>query len=486
MSLLSPYDGIAVIARSGSGGRAARAAMAALMFALADPLGPLAAAVVVVAVAVGWYPALGIPALWVLSLVGGRSQPSAGVLLRPRDHPELFALLGEVARRVGFDTPLVVRLVPVPDAGVVAVGSRRRRRCVLFLGWPYLRQLPARQLAAVLAHELAHELPGPDAATRWLLAARTALVDSLDRTVHPPRLLAAPLLARTRRYAFDVELAADAAAAAAVGTEACRDALQATYRLDSAFEPFAGWYLPRLAEAGEYPVDLYAAYADALADPLVGEWARRDAALHDAGADDPELTHPVLSRRVAALPPVVVDGPPGDPGRPVPVGDAAELDRRCVELLLDAPPGLTPVRLLDRDPGWFTPPLAEARSELSAATRAVTGRGDLDAALDAVASGAWRDVAARLERVPAHVPEPVARLALRDTYAGCLVAVLSGLLLEAGHTRVSRWSLARLRAPDGGLVDVRGLVERALDGGDPAPLRALAATGRHPGTRAAS
>ena len=57
----------------------------------------------------------------------------------------------------------------------------------------------------------------------------------------------------------------------------------------------------------------------------------------------------------------------------------------------------------------------------------------------------------------------------------CLGGALSGCLLDAGWHRFSRWLTGALVNPNGADVDVRELIEQALDGADPAGVRSLLA-----------
>jgi len=58
---------------------------------------------------------------------------------------------------------------------------------------------------------------------------------------------------------------------------------------------------------------------------------------------------------------------------------------------------------------------------------------------------------------------------------GRLGRAVSGCLFDAGWHRFSRWLTGALVDPNGVDVDVRELIEQALDGADPADVRSLLA-----------
>lgn len=70
-----------------------------------------------------------------------------GVRVTPADQPELWALVRDVAHRVGVPAPSAITIIADVDAGV--------RDRVVSIGAPLLAWLTENQLKAVLAHELA-------------------------------------------------------------------------------------------------------------------------------------------------------------------------------------------------------------------------------------------------------------------------------------------------------------------------------------------
>jgi Zn-dependent protease with chaperone function len=404
-----------------------------------------------------------------------------GRAIRPANEPELAALVQAVAERMGFRVPLLVRVIPVPDAGLIATKVTGVRVFVLVLGWPLLRGLTAAQLAAVVAHELAHEMHIGDRRTSRLLAARESLVESMDNGVHVPAAVAGKLLRATQRRSWELETAADASSADVAGSTAVRGALEQSGLIMAAFEVLGERWASALADDGSYPQDLYdaldAAMGDAHAARLVAAAAQ---AADDADGLDPYgiSTHPPLATRVAAIP----ERPQGDwdPNKPVPMRDGEAVDRWCVQELVgseDPSNELRPVRVLDCAPERFDVPVGEANAALVEATGCDSARAAMAAILEAIADGTWVQLARAIDPEIGSAP-PALRPSLgRDVLVGCLGRAVSGGLLDAGWHRSSRWMTSALVNPDGEDVDVRMLIEQALDSADPSTLRSLLALG---------
>jgi Zn-dependent protease with chaperone function len=106
------------------------------------------------------------------AFLGGQELPGRAV--RPEDEPELAELVRRAAERLGFRALLLVRVVAMPQAALGPARVSGVRVFVLLVGLPLLRALTAGQLAAVVAHEPAHEQPG-DRRTEWLLRARARI-----------------------------------------------------------------------------------------------------------------------------------------------------------------------------------------------------------------------------------------------------------------------------------------------------------------------
>lgn len=78
-----------------------------------------------------------------------RAQP-----IQPRQAPDLYGALYELARRAGLSRPPTLYYIPTPMLNAFAVGSRDQAAIALTDG--LLRRLDGRELVGVLAHELSH------------------------------------------------------------------------------------------------------------------------------------------------------------------------------------------------------------------------------------------------------------------------------------------------------------------------------------------
>jgi heat shock protein HtpX len=93
------------------------------------------------------------------------------VRLAPAQAPELFALLAALARRAGLPRPPLLYIIPSPTLQAMASGGREAPSVAVTSG--LLRALPRRELAAVLAHEIAHIRHGDLLVLRLATAAAT-------------------------------------------------------------------------------------------------------------------------------------------------------------------------------------------------------------------------------------------------------------------------------------------------------------------------
>ncbi|MEU1184399.1 M48 family metallopeptidase [Streptomyces sp. NPDC005820] len=402
--------------------------------------------------------------------------PLPGRAVHPDDEPELAALVRDVADRLGFRAPLLVRIVPVVQASLGRVRVSGVRTHVLFLGLPLLRTLTEAELASVVAHELAHQRHVGSRRAGFLRYARSRLTDRLDARVRPLAPLAAPLLRASQPDFWRAETAADADAARVAGAAATAAALRRTVRLHAVFEGLGDAWLSDLAERDAWPEDFYDALDAALADPHVAHRAALAAAEEDA--IDPYATadHPPEAVRLAALPALPGTGTYG--GTPVTLRNAPEITRWCVHRLalqdgedendveavrlLDLPPD--ELRGLDDDSGT---------ARLFKVTGHDTPEAAVRAALDTLADGTWPRLARRLEpglrRVPRSVRAHVARTVCAAVVAGALAEVLE----TSGWTPATRWTDTVLTSPDGRTVDLRELLTEAVTTTDPTAVRAL-------------
>ena len=159
------------------------------------------------------------------------------VPLTPASAPQLVALVAQLSRRAGLERPPALFLIPAPVLQAMAAGSRESPSLAVTSG--LLQTLSSRELAAVLAHEIAHIrhgdmlvmglAAGAGAMTRamstagmFLLLAYFPILWSTDAAISPAAialLVAAPMasdllqLSLSRRR----ELLADAGAVELTG-----------------------------------------------------------------------------------------------------------------------------------------------------------------------------------------------------------------------------------------------------------------------------
>lgn len=427
----------------------------------------------------GLWPGAGLLALWVLSglmRTAGRA-PLPGRAVRPGDQPELTALVKDVAERIGFRAPLLVRIVPEPNAALGPARVSGVRSHVLLLGLPLLRTMTSAQLTAVVAHELAHEREVGDRRTVWLTRARAALQERLDGRLGLLTPLVAPLLRASGQRAWETELAADAVSVRIAGVVAVRGALERTSLLDEAFHGLGERWFAELAEDDSYPEDFYAAFDAVLRDPHV---ARRSARLASEAADPYGLaSHPPIARRLAALPDAGDEGPDGT--EPVTLYGTEALERWCVRELAglrghdgagDPPGAPRPVRLLGPD-GRRAPGTADDGGPLREATGAGSAAEAVMGALDAVAEGDWPRLARRIEPGLRWVPRAERPSAARAVLVGSMAVALSAVLRGSGWRLAGRWMDTVVTAPDGTVLDLRDMLAATVDGGDPGAVRVL-------------
>ncbi|WP_329335748.1 M48 family metallopeptidase [Streptomyces sp. NBC_00663] len=458
------------------------------------------------------------PVVFLLIAVFGAAAASRrlpGRAVRPPDEPQLAALVQDVAERLGFREPLLVRVVPDVHAALHRAKVSGIRAYVLVLGLPLLRALTADQLAAVVAHELAHEQHVSHRRTAWLLRSRRLLEVCLAPRLRPLAPLSAPLLRATQPRAWRTETDADADAARIAGTRATTTALERTVLLDAVYRSLGRRWWSALAQDGSYPQDFYDALDTAATDPHVAHRAARVAAERESVDPYATADHPPTAARLTALrdtaPPAVTSY--GE--EPIPLRTAEALERWCVEQLLaqhtargrnrrpkratagasssrSPKPGKTepssrhpklgetdqprPLSVLALSPDRLQELLdAKGPSPLRTATRRATPPDALEAALNAVADGTWPRLARRVEPRIRQVPASVRRAFARDVLADAMLPPVTEALRAAGWTRASRWRTSVLTAPDGTTLDVGDTLTAALDSDDPAPVRALLA-----------
>ncbi len=244
--------------------------------------------------------------------------PIDGRLVASEEAPGLWALLHELVARLGSLRPDNI-VVGLTGGFFVSSGPKRLRPAgttlsgrTLYLPLPALPLLRADEVAAVIAHELAHFSGGDTEWSQRFLPIYAGVERSLDAvataatgTAGTPSPLVSPSL-RLGRFAMDRfhravrhwsrlrEFAADAAGAGVTSTDASARALLRV----SAMQPRIEEVLSAAARApDEAPADLVAAILDQAAARGLGDPA---AHLEDE-QPHPTDTHPPTRQRLVAL-----------------------------------------------------------------------------------------------------------------------------------------------------------------------------------------
>jgi Zn-dependent protease with chaperone function len=231
-----------------------------------------------------------------------------GPHLASKDHPELFALIDDVARDTGQPPPKDVYLVPDANAfvtqrgGWMGFGGRR----VMGLGLPLLQTLSVTEMRAVLAHEFGHFHHGDTALGPWIHATRAAIARTLSSLRQSTVRFAfvwywKAFLRATHAISRAQEFAADALAARTVGADALTSGLRKVAGVAAAQSAYLQQEVAPVLRAGRRP-PLAAGFEQFLCVPRIqaSVQALVEAEMREA-RDDPYDTHPPLSRRIEAL-----------------------------------------------------------------------------------------------------------------------------------------------------------------------------------------
>ncbi|MCT2581836.1 M48 family metallopeptidase [Actinophytocola gossypii] len=422
--------------------------------------------------------------LWVLA--AKIDTPVHGVPVREHEQPELWALVRRFAAAAGTAPPDDIHLTAEANAGVVEdtrllglISTRRH----LFIGAPLLAGLSAAQFAAVLTHELAHysnrdtRFAGVAYRSRRAFAHTMNTVnrnDYLQRALHfLLRHAAARALRASRSLSRRQEIAADQAAAVAVGSAATVAAFRELAPIAGSWDAFLNNHLVAGWAAGYLPADPF------------GGYGRLRASLHDELAKlranppheaDPDDTHPPMSERIAAIDALRAPGT-----MRVPAGSALGLLRDPLPLLdaalLDA---LVPEARTKRRVDWPTlvrvggiASLTEHTGQVLATAARLTGRPPSPhTLLDALDAGLLTELCPTDQPEAPRVRRERARLIVREGLFGAVVTTLT----DAGAVvwRESWPSVGEMRLDERYRVPLPDLVDAAVaDRPDTAGLRAL-------------
>lgn len=239
-----------------------------------------------------------------------------GPRLTPDTQPRLFAVIKEVAERMGQAMPREVYLVPNLNAfvsergGILGIGRRR----VMGIGLALLQTQTLSQFRFILAHEFAHYHGGDTALGPWIYRTRAALERSLV-SLRERSWLQAPFIwywhqfmRLTQGVARQEEFAADALAANTFGAGPGMAGLGKVASLSMAFDAyFNREYVPALNGGTRPP--LSDGFSRFLAVPGIQK-GLTEIDRHEAeeAKAHPYDSHPSTRERLVAL----QDIPPGE------------------------------------------------------------------------------------------------------------------------------------------------------------------------------
>jgi Zn-dependent protease with chaperone function len=229
--------------------------------------------------------------------------------LSPEQHPELHALVGRLARRMGVAPPDELQLGPRLNASFGALREGLRRRRILALGVPLFAALDEAELTAVVAHELGHERGGDVALGAWAHRTRAALARTLEGLEGSAFWLDLPFRAYgwlflrvSAAVSRAQELAADAGAAEVAGRAAAWWALRKTAVHGDAWDAYFDLSVCPALERG-LRVPLLEGFARFVAEPRRSAEVRKALAAAAAQRPSPGDTHPHVSERLRAVDP---------------------------------------------------------------------------------------------------------------------------------------------------------------------------------------
>jgi Zn-dependent protease with chaperone function len=405
-----------------------------------------------------------------------------GVAVTPRDEPELWRTVGELAAQVRTRMPDEIRLVPDVNAAVsedarllgLIPGKRH-----MYIGVPLLLTLSADELRAVLCHELGHYSGSHTRLGGITYRGRTTLIRTIERlgghaVIRGVFQLYATLYLRvSQAVSRRQELEADASAVAIAGRRPMGEALRKVRASAATWEFYVNTHLRLIGPAQARPGDLFAGFYALFHEPSMGAEVAK--LVNSPEQRSPYDSHPSLAERLAAIgrlpePAVRPDPRPAfallaDPRRAAIATQASMLTEEALRL-----PVLEWPQIVER--GLWTASNAEAMKDVfeAAGQMAHTPRPTVDTVLRVLAGGGAAELGSRLRSAGWRgddTAELVARVVAR---------AFEGLLIKAGRARyVFSWAdLAELRGPGGDEIDLGDAVRRAVD--DPARVNDLYST----------
>lgn len=405
-----------------------------------------------------------------------------GVAVTPRDEPELWRTVGELAAQVRTRMPDEIRLVPDVNAAVsedarllgLIPGKRH-----MYIGVPLLLTLSADELRAVLCHELGHYSGSHTRLGGITYRGRTTLIRTIERlgghaVIRGVFQLYATLYLRvSQAVSRRQELEADASAVAVAGRRPMSEALRKVRASAATWDFYVNTHLRLIGPAKARPGDLFAGFYALFHEPGMGAEVAK---LVDSPEQrSPYDSHPSLAERLAAIgrlpePTVRPDPRPAfallaDPRRAAIATQASMLTEEALRL-----PVLEWPQIVER--GLWAASNAEAMKDVfeAAGQMARTPQPTVDTVLRVLAGGGAAELGSRLRSANWRGDDTA------DLVARVVARAFEGLLIKAGRARyVFSWTdLAKLRGPDGDEIDLGDAVRRAVD--DPARVNDLYST----------
>ena len=411
-----------------------------------------------------------------------------GIAVTEQEQPRLWALVRDIARRLGTDPPARIYLTPDVNAFVfqrsrflgLVPGER-----VMGVGMPLLHVLSLDELRGVLAHEFGHYTGGDTRLGPLVYRGRASIGRTLGHLGEDSwvgKLIEAYgklYLRVSQAVSRRQELDADANAAARVGPEAHASALRRIHVAGPVFDTFVGRYVRPLWAVRARPRDLYAGFRTFHDHPDHVAAREKVAARMAAEEGDKYDSHPPLGVRLAALGDVAAaaDDAPREPSHTV-LDDAGALDERMTALVSQLASDGMGLRVVEWDGGaaeaMLAPVVKDDTDRLLRGVLRVLGRyGTVADALDLVQAGRTVELAAAITPDLADVPEADRARVGADVVADALAgAVAQALTTERGWRWGLRWNgPANLVAPSGEGWEYGTVVYQAVR--DPALLPAL-------------